>query len=109
MTSTDPRTGTLAAGVHHRVEDGRPFVVLSGQAMVEFEDQDSLVFVRRGSLCRLAPMTATRWTVSEPVEYLIVTEASVVFRERDDEPARGGTDVNQAHPARPFRPRRRVT
>ena len=109
LDERDPQTRTLPAGIHHRIEDGTAFVVLSGRAMVEFEDLDSLVFLRRGSLGRLPPMVATRWTVSEPVEYLVVTEASVVFRKRDDERARGVQDFNQAHPARPFRPRRHVS
>jgi hypothetical protein len=106
---TDQRTRTLAVGVHHRAEDGEAFVIVTGRAMIEFEDQDSLVFVRRGSLCRLDAAAMTRWTVSEPVEYLIVTEASVVFKQHDDEPARSGTDVIQARSVRPFRPRRHVS
>lgn len=102
-------TKHLPAGIHARPGDGTPFVVIRGRAMIEFDDQDSLVFVRRGTLCSLPRLTSTRWTVSEPLEYLLVTEASVVFREHDDDPARGVTDVNQAHSARPFRPRRHVS
>lgn len=107
--SVDLRTRTIDVGVRHRIEEGAPFVILSGRATIEFEHEESLVFVRRGSMCRLPASAATRWTVSEPVEYLLVTEASVVFKEHDDEPARSGTDVNQARSVRPFRPRRHVS
>jgi len=72
---------TIGSGIHHRVEDGLPFVILSGKAMIEFEDRESLAFVRRGSLCRLQPDASTRWTVSEAIEYVIVTEASLVFKD----------------------------
>jgi hypothetical protein len=109
LDSHEARTTTIDVGVRHRSEDGSTFVVLAGRAMIEFEDDDSLLFVRRGSLCRLQPQATTRWTVSEQIQYLLVTEASVVFKERDDEPARAGTDVNLAHPVRPFRPRRHVS
>jgi len=109
LDSTELRTTRIGVGVRHRIEDGAPFVILRGRATIEFEDQNSLVFVRRGSMCRLPASAATRWTVSEAIEYLLVTEASVVFKEHDDEPARGGTDVNQARPVRPFRPRRHVS
>jgi hypothetical protein len=109
LDTQEVRTTKIDVGVRHRFEDGATFVVLAGRAMIEFDDDDSLVFVRRGSLCRLQSNAATRWTISEPIEYLLVTEASVVFKEHDDEPARGGTDVNQAHPVRPFRPRRHVS
>jgi mannose-6-phosphate isomerase-like protein (cupin superfamily) len=109
LDERDLQTRTLPAGIHHRAEDGKTFVVVSGRAMVEFEELDSLVFLRRGSLCRLPSAARTRWTVSEPIEYLLVTEASVVFKQHDDEPARSGTDVNQARSVRPFRPRRYVS
>ena len=109
LDSHELRTKKSGTGVRHRIEDGAPFVILAGRGMIEFDDEDSLVFVRRGSMCRLQASAATRWTVSEPIEYLLVTEASVVFKEHDDEPARGGTDVNQARPVRPFRPRRHVS
>lgn len=82
------KTQTLAAGIHHRIEDGRPFVVLNGRAMVEFDERDALIFLRRGSMCKLAPLAATRWTVSEPIGYLVVNEASMVFKEHDDEGSR---------------------
>jgi hypothetical protein len=47
--------------------------------------------------------------VSEPIEYLPVTEASVVFKDHDEEPARGGVDVDRGRPVRPFRPRMHVS
>jgi len=109
LDGDDRKTKTVTVGVHHRCEDGTTFVVLSGRAMVEFDDEDSLVFLRRGSLCQLAPNTQTRWTVSERLEYLVVTQACLVFKEHDDEPAPVAADVDQAHPVRPFRPRRHVS
>ncbi|MGN6761632.1 MAG: hypothetical protein ACTHJI_09930 [Leifsonia sp.] len=111
LDSGEAPTQKVGAGVRHRTENGAPFVILTGRAMIEFDD-DSLVFVRRGSMCRLPTGAATRWTVSEPIEYLPVTEASVVFRDHDDERARGargGVDVDQGRPVRPFRPRRHVS
>lgn len=101
-------TQMLPAGIHQRIEDGRPFVVLSGRAMVEFDERDALIFLRRGSMCKLAPLVATRWTVSAPIEYLLVNEASIVFKERDNERT-DMQDTSPPHSPRPFRPRRHVS
>jgi len=103
------KTLTLAAGIHQRIEDGRPFVVLNGRAMVEFDERDALIFLRRGSMCKLTPLAATRWTVSEAIEYLLVNEASIVFKEHDDEGRGGMLGASLPHPPRPFRPRRHVS
>jgi hypothetical protein len=102
------KTQTLPTGIHQRVEDGRPFVVLNGRAMVEFDERDALIFLRRGSMCKLTALAATRWTVSAPIEYLVVSEASIVFKEHDGERA-GMQDRNLPHSPRPFRPRRHVS
>lgn len=59
-------------GVHHRTERGA-FVVLRGRATIEFEEDDSLLFVSRGSLC-LAHGN-TRWTVTETIEYLTISRS----------------------------------
>ena len=77
MTAEETEIGV---GVHHRIESGQPFVILTGRAMVEFDEGEALIFLRRGSICTLPAMTSTRWTVSEPIGALSVTEASVVFR-----------------------------
>lgn len=62
---------TLESGVHHRVEDGRAFVVLDGTAIVEFDDRDSLIFVRQGAAYTLAPSARTRWTVPASITFLV--------------------------------------
>lgn len=74
--------GVLPAGIRQRIEDGEPFVVLCGSAIVEAEDGEALVYLRRGSMCRFAALSHTRWTVADDVELLPVTEAAMVFRER---------------------------
>jgi hypothetical protein len=104
LDSGEAPTQKVGAGVRHRTENGAPFVILTGRAMIEFDDEDSLVFVRRGSMCRLPTGAATRWTVSEPIEYLPVTEASVVFRDHDDERARGCTGGSGRRPGPPRAP-----
>jgi hypothetical protein len=95
----------IGVGVHRRIESGRPFVILSGRAMLEFDEGEALIFLRRGTLCTVPAMISTRWTVSEPIEALFVTEASVVFRQHD-EGIRGGTGTRSEVP---FRPRRHVS
>lgn len=100
-------TETLPEGVHHRTEDGQPFVVLAGRATVEFNDGDALIYLRRGSMCTLPPMAHTRWTVAEPVELLPVTEAAVVFKENDS--ARALSAPSGGLVDRPFRARRHVS
>lgn len=97
----------LPAGVHHRTENGRPFVVLAGRATVEFDEGDALIYLRRGSMCTLPPMVPTRWTVAEPVELLPVTEAAVVFKENDG--ARALSAPRSGLVDRPFRARRHVS
>ncbi|MFI5061144.1 MAG: cupin domain-containing protein [Actinomycetales bacterium] len=107
--SAEQATDCIGVGVHRRIETGQPFVILTGRAMVEFDEGDALIFLRRGSTCTLPAMTSTRWTVSEPVEALFVTEASVVFRQHVDEHRPGDADVIEAYTGRPFRPRRHVS
>lgn len=108
----DPRevpATTLAVGVHSRIEEGTAFVVLRGRAMIESEDQDAVVFVRRGSICRLPSASMTRWAVSETIEYLPVTEASFVFKQHADEPTDTSAGDGRVRSIRPFRPRRHVS
>lgn len=103
----DAHSETLSAGIHHRTANGRPFVVLSGRATVEFDEGDALIYLRRGSMCTLPPMVPTRWTVAEPTELLPVSEAAVVFKENDGSRALARPHDGQAD--RPFRPRRHVS
>lgn len=99
----------IRVGIHRQTEDGRPFVVLSGKAMVEFEEGESLVYLRPGTMCQFSPVLPTRWTVSEEIELITVTEAAIVFKEHDEQVSADGRDVRLAHLARPFRPRRRLS
>jgi len=99
----------IRVGVHRQTEDGTPFVVLRGKAMVELEEGESLVYLRPGTMCQFSPVLATRWTVSEEIELITVTEAAVVFKEHEEQVSADGRDVTMAHLARPFRPRRRLS
>jgi hypothetical protein len=62
---------TLPHGVHRRIEDGRGFVVLDGAAVIEFDDRDSLLYVRPGTVCELTPDASTRWTVPETITFVV--------------------------------------
>ena len=91
----------VPVGVHDRREEGHPFVVITGKATVEMDEGESLLFLRPGSLCTL-PVGLSRWTVSETVELLPVTEAATVFQTH----AALDTLISSA---RPFTPRRYVS
>lgn len=103
------RSRRIRVGVHRRTEDGTPFVVLRGRAIVEVEEGESLVYLRPGTMCQFSPVLPTRWTVSEEIELITVTEAAIVFKEHDEQVSADGRDVRLAHLARPFRPRRRLS
>jgi hypothetical protein len=104
------RTEHLRVGVHHRYDDGNAFVVLHGRAIVEFEDREALVYLRRGSMYRFTPCAETRWTVSQDLEVLPISESVVVRRSHEDAaPTVSAADADQAKAMRPFRPRRHVS
>lgn len=98
--------GILQVGVHDRIEDGRSIVILSGEATIEFNDDASLAQVAAGSLCTMYPHANTSWTVTETLEYIIVTEPSIVYKPRANPVNAVGAERGFI---KPFRPRRRVS
>ena len=73
----DCQTSQVHVGTHRRCEDGQPFVVLRGKALVEVDDSDSLLYLRQGTVYALPAQLETRWFVSEEIEFLAVNGVAV--------------------------------
>ncbi|MGY4712326.1 cupin domain-containing protein [Mycolicibacterium sp. CBM1] len=84
----DPHTGTaelgrfgglqvgvweMTPGVMSDVEADELFVVLSGAATVEFDDETSALTLGPGDVVRLAAGAKTVWTVSETLRKVYLT------------------------------------
>lgn len=50
-----------------------PFAVLRGSAVVEFDGDDSLVYLRSGMVCDFAPGSGASWVVAERLTVQEVT------------------------------------
>lgn len=67
----DGRTLTTPAG--RQAVPAGPFAVLRGSAVVEFDGDDSLVYLRSGMVCDFAPQAGASWVVAEPLTVQEVT------------------------------------
>ena len=63
----------MTVGTMRDVESEEFFVVLSGSAVVEFEDGTEPLHLITGDVARLAPGTRTVWTVSEPLRKIYLS------------------------------------
>ena len=86
----DPRTGAAVLTVFHGVEVGvwemtpgvatdvevdEVFIVLAGSATIEFADDSPALAVGPGDVVRLAAGAETRWTVTETLRKIYLTQA----------------------------------
>lgn len=62
----------IEPGVVTATEADELFVVLEGAAVVEFEDDDRILRLSRGSVGRFAAGSRTRWTVTETLKKVYV-------------------------------------
>ena len=51
----------------HRPVPAGPFAVLDGSAVVEFDGDDSLVYLRPGMVCDFAPQAGASWVLAKPL------------------------------------------
>jgi uncharacterized cupin superfamily protein len=63
----------MTPGVMRDVESDEVFVVLSGAAIVEFEDDTTPLRLTGGDVVRLAEGTRTVWTVTETLRKVYLT------------------------------------
>jgi len=63
----------MTVGGMRDVESEEFFVVLSGSAVVEFDDGSEPLHLKAGDVARLAAGTRTVWTVSEPLRKVYLT------------------------------------
>ncbi|OIQ92649.1 hypothetical protein GALL_253870 [mine drainage metagenome] len=91
IVSGQPRTGAaelgtlggcavgvweITPGVSTDVEADELFVVLSGRAVVEFDDGSTPLQLQPGSVARLRGGSHTRWTVSETLRKVYIVESN---------------------------------
>lgn len=65
----------MTAGGMRDIEADEFFVVLSGAAVVEFDDGTAPLHLRPGMVARLAEGARTRWTVTETLRKVYVVPA----------------------------------
>lgn len=63
----------MSTGTMSDVEADEIFVVLSGRAVVEFDDGTASLHLKPGDLARFAAGTRTVWTVTEPLRKVFLT------------------------------------
>jgi uncharacterized protein len=63
----------MTNGVMRDVEADEIFIVLSGQAVVEFDDGTESLQLKAGDIGRLAAGTRTVWRVTEPLRKVYLT------------------------------------
>ncbi len=63
----------MTAGAMSDIEVAEVFVVLSGQATIEFLDEDRVLSIAAGDLVRLAAGARTIWRVDGPLRKLYIT------------------------------------
>jgi uncharacterized cupin superfamily protein len=66
----------ITPGVSTDVEADELFVVLSGRAVVEFDDGSAALQLQPGSIARLRGGSRTRWTVSETLRKVYIVESN---------------------------------
>ena len=66
----------ITPGVSTDVEADELFVVLSGRAVVEFDDGSAALHLQAGSVARLRGGSRTRWTVSETLRKVYIVESN---------------------------------
>ncbi|WP_020099838.1 cupin domain-containing protein [Mycobacterium sp. 360MFTsu5.1] len=63
----------MTAGSMCDIESEEIFIVLSGSAVVEFDDSSKPLHLAAGDVARLKAGTETVWTVSEPLRKVYLT------------------------------------
>ena len=66
----------ITPGVSTDVEADELFVVLSGRAVVEFDDGSAALHLQAGSVARLRGGSRTTWTVSETLRKVYIVESN---------------------------------
>ena len=66
----------ITPGVSTDVEADELFVVLSGRAVVEFDDGSAALHLQPGSVARLRGGSRTKWTVSETLRKVYIVESN---------------------------------